>query len=80
MTEKEILKNLIDNAKQPNVTEWVFNVETFLRDTKEGVKETSGSNILSQDSLYYWADRQHISCVDTAFNVVWQTEFPRTEI
>ena len=34
------------------------------------------SNILSQDSLYYWADRQHISCMDTAFNVVWQTEFP----
>ena len=41
MNEKETLKNLIDNAKQPNVTEWVFNVETFLRDTKEGVKETS---------------------------------------
>ena len=41
MTEKEILKNLIDNAKQPDVTEWVFNVETFLRNTKEGVKETS---------------------------------------
>lgn len=34
------------------------------------------SNILSQDSLYYWADRQQISCVDTAFNVVWQREFP----
>lgn len=41
MTEKEILKNLIDNAKQPDVTEWVFNVETFLRDTKEEAKETS---------------------------------------
>lgn len=41
MTEKEILKDLIDNAKQPNVTEWVFNVEAFLCDTKEGVKETS---------------------------------------
>lgn len=34
------------------------------------------SNILSQDSLYYWADRQQISCMDTAFNVVWQKEFP----
>lgn len=34
------------------------------------------SNILSQDSLYYWADRQQISCIDTAFNVVWQKEFP----
>ena len=41
MTEKEILKNLIDNAKQPNVTEWVFNVETFLHDTKEGTRESS---------------------------------------
>lgn len=34
------------------------------------------SNILSQDSRYYWADRQQISCIDTAFNVVWQKEFP----
>lgn len=39
MSEKEILKNLIDNAKQPNVTEWAFNVETFLHDTKEGGAE-----------------------------------------
>lgn len=41
MNEKEILKNLIDNAKQPDVTEWVFNVETFLRDTKERTRESS---------------------------------------
>lgn len=34
------------------------------------------SNILSQDSLYYWADREHISCLDTMLNVVWKTEFP----
>ena len=42
MTEKEILKNLIDNAKQPNVTEWVFNVEAFLKEIGEETKETSG--------------------------------------
>ena len=34
------------------------------------------SNILPQDSVYYWADREQISCVDTALNVVWQKEFP----
>lgn len=34
------------------------------------------SNILSQDSLYYWADREHICCLDTTLNVVWKTEFP----
>lgn len=34
------------------------------------------SNILLQESHYYWADRQQISCIDTTFNVVWQKEFP----
>lgn len=34
------------------------------------------SNILPQDSLYYWADRQQISCMDTALNAVWKKEFP----
>lgn len=33
------------------------------------------SNILAQDSLYYWADREQLSCLDSAFNVVWRTEF-----
>lgn len=33
------------------------------------------SNILAQDSLYYWADREQLSCLDSAFNVVWHTEF-----
>lgn len=32
MTEKEILKNLIDNPKRPNISEWVYNVEDFLSD------------------------------------------------
>lgn len=33
------------------------------------------SDILSTDSLYYWADRESISCLDTTFNVVWKKEF-----
>lgn len=37
------------------------------------------SNILPQDSVYYWADREQISCVDTALNVVWQKEFPNVK-
>lgn len=34
MNEKETLKKLIDNPKQPNVSEWVYEVEAFLDDTK----------------------------------------------
>ena len=34
MNEKAQLKNLIDNAKKPNVSEWVYEVEAFLDDTK----------------------------------------------
>ena len=33
MNEKERLKNLIDNPKLPNVSEWVYEVDTFLDDT-----------------------------------------------
>lgn len=29
MNEKEALKKLIDSPKQPNVSEWVYEVETF---------------------------------------------------
>lgn len=32
MNEKETLKKLIDNPKQPNVIEWVYEVEAFLED------------------------------------------------
>lgn len=32
MNEKEKLQNLIDNPKNPNVSEWVYEVETFLED------------------------------------------------
>lgn len=41
MTEKEILKNLIDNPKKPTVSEWVYNVEAFLHETKTLTKEAS---------------------------------------
>lgn len=32
MNEKEKLQNLIDNPKKPNVSEWVYEVEAFLKD------------------------------------------------
>ena len=35
MKEKEALKNLIDNPKQPNVSEWVYEVEAFLDEINE---------------------------------------------
>ena len=41
MTEKEALKNLIDNPKKPTVNEWVYNVEAFLQETKSSTKEAS---------------------------------------
>lgn len=41
MTEKEVLKNLIDNPKEPTVNEWVYNVEAFLQETKSSTKEAS---------------------------------------
>lgn len=34
------------------------------------------SNVLPHNTLYYWADRRQISCIDSAMNVVWQTKFP----
>lgn len=34
MNDKEKLKNLIDGAKKPNISEWVYEVEAFLDDTK----------------------------------------------
>ena len=35
MNEKDALKNLIDNPKQPNVSEWVYEVEAFLEEINE---------------------------------------------
>lgn len=39
MSEKEKLKKLIDNPKQPNVSDWVYEVESFLQSTNELNKE-----------------------------------------
>ena len=39
MNEKEALKNLIDNPKQPNVSEWVYEVEAFLDEINESNEE-----------------------------------------
>ncbi|MDR0895434.1 MAG: PQQ-like beta-propeller repeat protein [Prevotellaceae bacterium] len=36
------------------------------------------SNLLVEDSCYFWADRNHIACLDTALNVIWQT--PITQV
>ena len=36
---KETLKNLIDNPKKPTVSDWVFEVENFLRDENELSRE-----------------------------------------
>ncbi|MDR0988095.1 MAG: hypothetical protein LBM06_01350 [Prevotellaceae bacterium] len=33
------------------------------------------SNVLITDSCYYWADRNHIVCLDTTLNVLWKTPF-----
>lgn len=41
MTDKEKLKNLINNAKKPTVYEWVYDVETFLNQTKKQTKESA---------------------------------------
>ena len=39
MNEKEALKKLIDNPKQPNVSEWAYEVETFLEEINESNEE-----------------------------------------
>lgn len=41
MTDKEKLKNLINNAKKPTVYEWVYDVETFLKQIKKQTKESA---------------------------------------
>ncbi len=39
MNEKEVLQDLIENNKKPTVIEWVYRVETFLKETKEDFRE-----------------------------------------
>jgi outer membrane protein assembly factor BamB len=34
------------------------------------------SNVLRDDSLYYFADRQHVACLDSMMNTVWSYELP----
>jgi len=41
MTNKEKLKDLIDNAKKPTIYEWVYDVETFLNQIKKQTKESA---------------------------------------
>lgn len=50
MTEKEKLKNLIDNPKQPNVSEWVYEVETFLDEMNE--PDTEAWVLIDKIKLY----------------------------
>lgn len=40
MTDKERIKNLIDNPKKPTLSDWVYEVEAFLQDT-DGVTSES---------------------------------------
>lgn len=40
MTDKERIKKLIDNPKKPNISEWVYEVEAFLQDTKDETSES----------------------------------------
>ena len=39
MNEKEALKNLNDNPKQPKVSEWVYEVEALLEEIYESNEE-----------------------------------------
>ena len=39
MDEKGVLKKLIDNPKQPTVSEWVYEVEAFLEEINESNEE-----------------------------------------
>ena len=39
MNVKDALKNLIDNPKQPNVSEWVYEVEAILEEINENNEE-----------------------------------------
>ncbi len=42
MTEKEKLKDLIDNTQKPTVSEWVYEVETFC--TKQNLLQVKRPN------------------------------------
>lgn len=40
MTDKERIKNLIDNPKEPTLSDWVYEVEAFLQDTNNVTPES----------------------------------------
>lgn len=58
MNEKEKLKNLIGNPKQPNVSEWVYEVEAFLEEIDESDTEawTLIDGIKSQGDAFLRCD------------------------
>lgn len=54
MTDKEIIKNLIDNPKKPTLSDWVYEVESFLEDTNNLTSESKSliSGIKSQGDAF----------------------------
>lgn len=58
MSEKVMLKKLIDEPKLPNVSEWVYEVESFLQKTKEHNEEaqTLIDGIKSQGAAFNRAE------------------------
>lgn len=55
MTDKERLKNLIDNPKKPNISEWVYEIEAFLEEINENNEEawTLIDGIKSQGDAFF---------------------------
>lgn len=54
MTDKERIKNLIDNPKKPTLSDWVYEVESFLQDTNKLTSESQSliSGIKSQGDAF----------------------------
>ena len=34
------------------------------------------SNVVKDDSVYFFSDRKHVACLDSTLNTIWQTELP----
>lgn len=58
MNEKESLKKLIDKPKQPTVSEWVYEVESFLNEINEKTEEARSliKGIKDQGDLFHRCD------------------------
>lgn len=54
MTDKERIRQLIDNPKKPTLSDWVYEVETFLQDTNNITSESQSliSGIKSQGDAF----------------------------